>query len=396
MAKLFNASIKAAADGKLQDGRGLILVKTGETGRWVFRYSHLGRRREMGLGSWPVVTLGDARKQRDKWATILASGEDPIDVRDAENQAKKEKFERDDPTFAELVDLVFEAKKASLRGDGTRGRWRSPLALHMIPVFGSKAGSKITQRHLVEALRPIWKTKNPTAQKAIRRTGIVLRSAKLMGFPVDPDITRSAREILGVVHHNTQHVRSVPWQEVPELYSSLPSSLGGECNRWIILTLVRLEAARCALVSEVDFENRIWTVPAERIKGQLGKTQDFRVPLTQPLIDLALARKEMGVDQIFPNINFTGSVSNTAIGKALATVQAPGSAHGFRTSFRTWVQETDACSYDVAEMVLGHRVGGIVERSYARSDLLDKRRKVMEAWTRFVTKGPELISNPEH
>lgn len=94
MAKLFNASIKAAPDGKLQDGRGLILVKTGETGRWVFRYSYLGRRREMGLGSWPVVTLAEARKQRDRWATVLASGEDPIDIPESENQAKKDNVER--------------------------------------------------------------------------------------------------------------------------------------------------------------------------------------------------------------------------------------------------------------------------------------------------------------
>lgn len=384
MAKLFNATIQKAPDGKLQDGRGLLLVKKGATGKWVYRYSLHGKRREMGLGSWPVVTLAEARRQRDRWSIVLSTGKDPIDVREAEIENQKAEAERHDPTFSDLVDLVFEARKATLRGDGERGRWRSPLDLYIVPAFGKKPGSQITQRDVVDALKPIWKSKPPTAEKAIQRTRIVLRSAKRMGFPTDPDIIENAKEILGAVHHEVQHMASVPWQDIPALYESLPATVGGDCNRWIILTLVRMEAARAARVSEIDFETKTWTVPAERVKGQKGKATDFRVPLVQPLMDMALQRKEMGIDLIFPGVRGAVPISNAAVEKTLRTMEAGGTPHGFRTSFRTWVQDTDACSYDVAEMVLGHKIGGIVERTYARSDLLEQRRTAMKNWADYV------------
>lgn len=386
MAKLFNATIQKALDGKLQDGRGLLIVKKGATGKWVYRYSHLGTRREMGLGNWPTVTLAEARKLRDQWATVLASGRDPIVVRDAEKENQRAQAEREDPTFADLTDMVFEARKASLRGDGTRGRWRSPIDLYMIPAIGKKPGSQITQRDVVDALKPIWKSKPPTAEKAIQRTRIILRSAKRMGFPTDPDIVDSAQEILGVVHHEVQHMPSVDWRNIPDLYGRLPKTVSGDCNRWILLTLVRMEAARGARVSEIDFETATWTVPADRVKGLKGKVQPFRVPLVQPLIDMALARKELGLDLIFPSPKAGQPVSNAAVEKTLREMNAGGTPHGFRTSFRTWVQETEACGYEVAEMVLGHKIGGIVERTYARSDLLEQRRKVIEQWARFVAR----------
>lgn len=384
MSKLFNATILKAPDGKLQDGRGLILVKKSDSGKWVFRYSHLGRRREMGLGNWPVVTLAEARRARDRWATVLSSGKDPIAVRDADTESQKAELHRHDPTFSELTDMVFEAKKASLRGDGTRGRWRSPIDLYMIPAVGRKPGSQLTHRDVVDALRPIWKTKQPTAVKVVNRTKMILRSAKRMGFPTDPDIVEAAQEILGVVHHEVQHMRSVHWRDIPKLYASLPATIGGDCNRWIIHTLVRMEAARGARVSEIDFESSTWTVPADRVKGQKGKVAEFRVPLTQPLIDMALQRKEIGIDFIFPGVREQSAISNAAVEKTLRVIEAGGTPHGFRTSFRTWVQETEACGFEVAEMILGHKIGGMVERTYARSDLLERRRHVMQEWSRYV------------
>lgn len=383
MSKLFNATIQKAPDSKLQDGRGLILVKKGKGGKWIFRYSYLTKRREMGLGTWPIVTLAEARKLRDQWAIVLSSGKDPITVRDSKREVLMKEASRDDPTFSDLVDMVFEARKASLRGDGIRGRWRSPVDLYMIPAFGKKPGSQLSQRDVVDALRPIWKTKQPTAIKAINRTKIVLRSAKRMGFPAAPIIVESAREILGVVNHEVQHMRSVDWRDIPDMYARLPETTGGDCNRWIIHTLVRMEAARGARVSEIDFDTEIWTVPADRVKGQKGKISDFRVPLTKPLIDMALERQAAGIDLIFPGNRGKVPISNAAVEKTLRTMEAPGTPHGFRTSFRTWVQETEACGYEVAEMVLGHKIGGIIERTYARSDLLERRRKVMITWSEF-------------
>ncbi len=226
--------VKKAGDGKLFDGGGLTLVKRGATGKWVYRYSHLGRRREMGLGAWPIVSLADARATRDRWALVLASGADPLATRQAEAAQAVAQRDRRDPTFSELVDLVFEARRDTLRGGGTRGRWRSPLDLYMIPALGRKRGSNLTSQDVADALRPIWRKKYPTAEKAIQRTRIVLRSAKRMGFPTDPDIVDSAQEILGVVNHVSTHTSHVAWQDIPALYKALPDTAAGWCNRWCI------------------------------------------------------------------------------------------------------------------------------------------------------------------
>lgn len=384
MTKLFNATILKAPDGKLQDGRGLSIVKKGKTGKWVYRYSHLGKRREMGLGVWPSVTLAEARKQRDTWSTVLASDQDPIKVKAENKLNQKAEAQHGDPTFSELTDLVFEARKAALRGDGERGRWRSPIDLYIIPAFGKKRGSQVTQHDVVSALRSIWKVKPPTAKKAIQRTKIILRTAKRMGYPTNYEIVDSAHEILGAVHHEVQHMPSIQWQDIPAMYESLPQTVGGDCNRWIILTAVRMESARGARVSEIDFETATWTVPADRIKGQKGKVFDFRVPLSKQLMNMALHNKAMGIDLMFPGLGGAKPISNAAVEKTLRVMDAGGTPHGFRASFRTWVQETEACGYEVAEMVLGHKVGGIVERSYARSDLLEQRRPIMQDWADYV------------
>lgn len=141
--KLTAIAINASPDGKLQDGGGLVLIKAGPVGKWVFRYSHLGKRREMGLGNWPTVTLSEARKVRDGWAIELAAGNDPITIRNAQRptpnaQRAAEVAERDkaDPTFQELTKTVFTAKRDSLRGGGELGRWMSPLRVNVFPVIG--------------------------------------------------------------------------------------------------------------------------------------------------------------------------------------------------------------------------------------------------------------------
>jgi hypothetical protein len=128
--------IRKAEPGKLFDGGGLTLDKAGETGKWVFRYSHLGKRREMGLGAWPAVGLAEARAARDRWAAELAAGRDPIATRDAQRAEEIANRDRDDPTFAEATKIVFDSFRARLRGDGTRGHWMSPVTLHVLPKIG--------------------------------------------------------------------------------------------------------------------------------------------------------------------------------------------------------------------------------------------------------------------
>jgi integrase len=384
---LFSTALKKAPDGKLQDGRGLILVKQGETGRWVYRYSLFGRRREMGLGSWPQITLAEARKLRDRWALVLASGKDPIDVRDAEREEERRSRENTDPSLEEVVHLVFEARKASLRGDGIRGRWMDALNNHLLPKLGKKPISQVTARDLLEVFKPIWKTKHPTANHLMIRTRLVLSSAKRMGLPANPDILYALQEMLGPHFHETKHKPSIPWRDIPKVYQELEDTSAGNCNRFIILTLVRPHGCVGARTSEIDFENKIWTLPADRVKGRLGSVRDFRVPLSQPAMEFADLAKKFGTNFLFPSYGSTGHVTGSAISRLMTRNKLDGVPHGFRTSFRTWVQDTDACSWEVAERVLDHAIGGVVERSYARSDLLEQRRAVLDRWATYVTTG---------
>lgn len=349
----------------------------------MYRYQHLGKRRDMGLGSWPTISLAQARSERDKWATVLAGGLDPINERNARREKEKREREKSDPTFAEMAEVVFEARKASLRGDGARGRWRSPLDVHIIPKIGNMAMSKIHQTDIKNALQPIWHTKHPTAEKAIQRTGIVFRQARAMGVDCDPFVVDSARHTLGIVRHKTKNIVATPWQDVPALYAKLRPGLSSHlCLRWMILTVVRSDGSKGARASEVQGD--IWTVPSDRVKGKEGQVSDFRVPLSSPAAEIVSAARRVGQDLLFPGRN-SNHLSSTALEKALNELGEPGRPHGFRSSFRTWVQETDAAPYEVAETILGHQIGTKVVRSYARSDLLDRRRPVMDAWAKFVT-----------
>lgn len=382
--KLTTIEIRSAASGKLSDGGGLILLKKETGGKWIYRYSFSGRRREMGLGSFPGVSLADARKSRTYWQTILHRGSDPISERQRIRQEEAEKLDREDPTFEEMATTVFEARKARLRGDGVRGRWFSPLKLHVIPKIGSKRMSEIHQRDIHAAIKPLWKTKHETADKALYRTRIVFQQARLMGYDVDPFTVEAARHMLGHHDHQVQPIAATPWQDIPALYALLNKNTSAHMSlRWTILTLARGEGARGARFDEIDGD--IWTIPAARMKGQRGKVKEFRVPLSEPALEtLEICKSQAWSDYLFPSIR-VGGITVQAQMKVLKKLKEAGRPHGFRTSFRTWVQDTNAASFDVAETALAHIIGNKVERSYARSDLLDQRRVVMQKWSDHVT-----------
>ncbi|CAM3089724.1 site-specific integrase [Paracoccus nototheniae] len=379
--KLTAVAIKAAPDGKLQDGGGLVLIKAGPVGKWVFRYSHLGKRREMGLGNWPTVTLSEARKVRDSWAAELAAGRDPITIRNTQRAADVAARDKTDPTFQELTETVFIAKRDSLRGGGERGRWLSPLKVNVFPVIGRKRVSDITRFDIAENLRPIWRTKHPTAAKCQQRIRLILREGKLMGYHCDPFEADAALRILGDVRHQVSPIVSTPWQEIPALYARLGEGAVADCLRFMILTAMRTEA--CAGARGDEIAGDVWTVPADRMKGSEGSVKDFRVPLSTAAQALVSRASKYAEGMLFAT--YTGKrPTSTGLIKRLNGLREAGRPHGFRTTFRTWCQDHDI-SWDVAETSLGHAIGNQIERSYARSDLLERRRPVLQSWSDYVT-----------
>lgn len=383
--KLTAVSIKAAAPGKLQDGGGLILNKAGNNGKWLFRYSIAGQRREMGLGAWPEVSLADARKARARWASVLAAGTDPISERARLLEAEREALNREEPTLAELVYQVFEAKRATYRNDGRQSRWLSPVKIHVLPKLGNRKASSINQIDIRDVLAPIWRTKQPTANMALLRLGMVFRHARLSGVLVDPVTVDIARHMLGQIYHIPTPIAATPWQQIPALFQQLGEQQLDSCRclQWMILTAVRSDGCRGARFDEIKGD--VWTVPASRVKGMRGKVSDFRVPLTDAALELVeICKHGQRNGYLFPGPLGRG-ISSCALQPPMNKLGQIGRPHGFRTSFRTWVQDTQAASYEVAETALGHVIGGRVERSYARSDLLEQRRTLMQRWCDYVT-----------
>lgn len=314
--KLKAIQIKAAAEtGKLHDGGGLMLVRSHGSGRWLYRYSFLGRRRDMGPGSQEVVSLSQAPKARDKWEEVLASGDDPISKRDEERENSRRALQMSDPTLKAMIDIVFEARKATLRGEGASGRWKSPLSTHIVPKLGNKRMSKITAIDLRDALSPIWRTKHPTAKKAAERLHIVFDEAEAIDVNCDPKTVRQATRMLGKVNHVVAHIKATPWRDIPSLYQSIPNNGGsGTCLRWMILLLVRSHGSRGARFSEID-EN-VWTVPAERMKGTLSTVANFRVPLPASAVGIVQQQLQLGGEFLFPG-NGNSFLSDQSLHKLL-------------------------------------------------------------------------------
>jgi integrase len=255
--------------------------------------------------------------------------------------------------------------------------------LHVIPKIGKRRMCDIHQAEIKEALAPIWRTKFPTAKKAIERMRIVFETANLSGIDCDPKTVDRARHMLGDVMHKPKHLEALPWQEVPDFYQRLGNTIPHLALRWIILTIVRGASGRGAQFSEI--ENEVWTVPADRMKAAEGKQAAFRVPLSLAALEVATLAGELSIDYLFPSQSATSFVSDVALTKNLRLLNTSATVHGFRTSFRMWTQDTQICTYDVAETSLGHTVGGKVERAYARSDMLEQRRVVLQKWSEHVT-----------
>jgi integrase len=389
--KLTALALKNATGKVIQDGGGLMLVRAadGETGAWTYRYSLAGKRRDMGLGSYPDVTLAAARRERDKWQAVLLSGIDPIAERKRRAEEALRALDPEGPTLSQLVATVFEARKSSLRGEGQRGRWLSPLTRHVLPVLGNRRVSGIHQTDIRDVIQPIWKAKHETAAKAIQRLRIVFKAGRLAGHNCDPFTVEAARYLLGEVHQEATPIPATRWQDIPDLFKRLGANptISHRCLQLAILTGLRGDAVRGARLEE--FNGNVWTVPADRIKGRVGQVKDFRVPLSDAALAVVEECKDLAVDGfLFANRKRGGGfgpVSANAIEKALTVLGEAGRPHGFRTSFRTWVQDTEVASRDVIEATLGHSSGSKVERAYARSDLLDQRRILAEKWAAYVT-----------
>ena len=376
--------LKSPPVGKHCDGAGLWLVVREDGGaQWVLRVTVHGRRREMGLGGYPALGLAEARKQASRWRDVAAAGRDPIKEREAEERAAR----REDISLAILTADAFEARKAELKGDGTAGRWLSPLTLHVLPKLGKVPVTDLDQRDIRDTLAPLWHTKADTARKALNRLSIVLKHAAALGLDVDLQATAKAKALLGKSRHVAKNIPAMAWADVPAFYASLEEPTPTQLAlRLLILTGVRSTPLRNLRLDQIEGDT--WTIPAEAMKGRKGATVAFRVPLSteaQRIIDLARPHARLGY--LFPSQQGKGVISDSTMSKYLRERKLDARPHGFRTSLRTWLAEATDAPHEVAEAMLAHVVDGSVVRAYRRTDFLEQRRKLAERWADHVTGG---------
>jgi len=375
--------LKSPPVGKHCDGAGLWLVKRKDKGaQWVLRVTVHGRRREMGLGGFPSLGLAEARKVAQRWRDVAAAGRDPIKEREAEERAAR----REDISLAVLTHDAFEARKAELKGDGTAGRWLSPLTLHVLPKLGKVPVTDLDQRDIRDTLAPIWHTKADTARKAMNRLAIVLKHAAALGLDVDLQATEKAKALLGKSRHVAKNIPAIAWADVPAFYASLeeptPTHLA---LRLLILTGVRSTPLRNIRLEQIGGD--VWTVPAEAMKGRKGATEAYRVPLSteaQRIIELAKPHARNGF--LFPNTR-GGVISDMTLSRHMERRGLEARPHGFRTSLRTWLAEATDAPHEVAEAMLAHVTDSGVVRAYRRTDFLEQRRVLAERWADHVTGG---------
>ena len=379
--KLSPAFVKNAPAGKHCDGGGLWLYARKDGGsQWVLRVTVHGRRREMGLGGYPAVSLKQARETAEHWRAVSSTGHDPVKVREKEARERA----KGDNTLRKIAEEAFEARKAELKGDGKAGRWFSPLELHVLPKLGRVPIEEIDARDIRDTLSPLWHTKADTARKALNRLGLVLKHGAAMGLDVDLQATEKAKALLGRSRHKPQNVPALPWMDVPGFYASLDErTVTHLALRLLILTGVRSAPLRFLRLEQIDGE--IWTIPGESMKGRKDATADFRVPLSDEalsVIELAKAFEREG--WLFPSIR-KGVISDATMSRFMERRGMVERPHGFRSSLRTWLAEATDAPHEVAETVLAHTTGSSVVRSYRRTDFVEQRRVLMERWAAHCT-----------
>lgn len=368
-------SAKALGPGKHADGQGLWLVKADKrAGKWILRVVVTGRRREMGFGRWPEVSLAEARDHATAARKQLRLGLDPIVER------KRQKYQARKLTVAEATQGCFDARKAELKEDGAAGGWLSPLAVHVIPKIGGYPLEYVDQHVLKEVLAPLWHTKADVARKAMMRMNLVLQHGAALGLPVDLQATMKAKALLGKSRHVATHIPSLPYQDAPAFYRMLMEKDSVTCLalRFLMLTVARTSEVRLATFAEIETD--VWVLTAERTKSN----RKHRVPLTDEALQVvSLARRRSAHRLLFPSPSGR-ALSDAAMAKFMKDNGYNERPHGFRATFRTWVEEQTDADYETKEAALGHAVDSGVVRAYQRSDRFEKRRAVMMRWTNYL------------
>ena len=369
--------------GKYYDLHGLFLrIEPTGSRRWVQRVSVAGRQREIGLGSADLVTLAEARELAVSNKKLARAGGDPL-------AAKQERIAI--PSLNEAIDKVIELNAPTWTNAKHAAQFKSTLTNYVTPKLGRRPVNDIQAADILSVLQPIWVDKNETARRVKQRIGTVMKWAIAQGYRSD-DPTLALNQVLPKPNRKPKHRASLPYTDVSDCLNVIKNSDAMLSTKLaielLVLTATRSGEVRLADWSEVDLDAKTWTIPAERMKMK----EEHVIPLSDRALDVLKEAKALGdVGLIFPGMRSGRPMSDMTMSKLVKELGYPVDIHGFRTSFRTWVQEQTNTAHEVAERALAHKTTNKVEAAYARSDLFEKRRKLMDAWASYLNNDDSQI-----
>jgi len=390
---------KVTEPGKYPDGNGLILQVT--KGRanavrksWLVRFSIAGKQREMGLGTFPELGLADARAAALDVRAKALKGIDPIREREAVQAALRAEAAKA-MTFSKCAELYIASHERGWANPKHRQQWRNTLSTYAYPVIGAMNVADVGVSEVMQILEPIWYTKTETASRLRGRIESILSWAIVRGHrpPPNPAVWRGHLDSLlpkpSRVHTIINHP-ALDWREVPGFMAKLARRPGTSARalEFTILTAARSGEVRKARWEEIDWRERLWVVPAERMKMR----REHRVPLSAPALSMLQQRRNLLApgpqDLLFFHSDPQKPYSDAVYRALFQRMNRVGlTTHGFRSSFRDWAGESTNHARETAELALAHRIGNDAERRYRRGDALQKRRKLMDDWADYLT-GP--------
>ena len=374
------AFVRSAPPGRHADGNGLYLfVQPSGTRSWIQRLLVRGRRRELGLGSLALVPLAEAREKALVNRKLARQGGDPL--------AEKRRSQAV-PTFAEAAMRVLEQKRAGWRNPRHPREWISSLRRFAFPRIGKVPVSEVTSADVLEILTPIWHQQAPTARRVRQRLRAVLEWAVAMEFRMDNPCDRIG-PVLGPQQDVTEHMQALPHREVAAVIRRVRASAAVPAARlafeFLVLTAARWGEVRWAEWEEIDREGRVWTVPARRAKTN----RRHRVPLCGRALEILEAAQALE-EEAGPLVFTHGGgkpLHDSQLRRLLRELGIAAVPHGFRSTFRDWAGEETDHPREVIEAALAHVVRNRVEAAYARSDLFERRRVLMDDWARYLAQG---------
>jgi len=395
-ARNLNPTDKPLADGMVT---GLYLHPSSQKGhgKWKLRYvsPETNKRRDMGLGAYPEVTIAEARDAAQEARKAIRSGVDPLAERSRVQVAQASAAAIKRYTFEAAALEVYETLKPSWANPKHAAQWITTMRTYAFPVIGTIPVEDLQPKDFAKVLQPIWLVKTETAGRVKQRCHAVMKwcwgrelVTRNVVDMVDTLLPKKPSKAVTV-----EHQPAVPWREVPAFVSGVlrkDADVTRDIIEFVVLTAVRSGEARHMAWEEVDLEKAIWTIPAQRTKTR----QMHRVPLSSAALFVLARRKTLAKHPqlVFPSPRgkvLTDMAMTSLLRKNNVQSSTPGrvaTMHGFRSSFRDWASE-QGWSRDLAERALAHTIKNQAEAAYHRTDLLEERRPMMEAWGRHVSGG---------